>query len=205
LINEFFKHVLGNDRGKAETLRILASDSLYGWDLSAAQDNDFQKRAFYRFDVMQWRPSSGLGIGEYESGTYLFTEKPQDLTLKTPEWEKDDNLGKALGAIVGSDYRRDHLTLLEAGLNVAKGRIFSKKSAVGKDRLKSLQLKNCVKNQDLAFKRAPKKNDVFQDRINLIKQVSFGVLIVERRRANMEVRWADRSCLEIFLSQRCVA
>lgn len=160
IISEFFKSVFTTAEG-AKWFKAVAENDLHQYRAIAP---------LYTLDAKLW--STTPAPAGWKSYNKVLGKTLADV-VKDTEPKSHGSLATALGAVVGSEFRRDHLTALEAELNISKGRIFSMKEVHSENRLENLEKKECVKNPARLNKNAdPDADTVFNDRMNMIKQVS---------------------------------
>jgi hypothetical protein len=183
MVSMFLEHVMKN-KAQALWFKAVAENSLAKWGTAATtgranraagrtnQDTVWGQGTFYSLDARYFHDK------EWKSVKDLDNKVPKadlEAAKVIVDWGTYGSLAKALGAVVGSYYRRDHLTVLEQGLNAVKMGIFKANANIhGPQKLANLAFRECVKNPALLDEsNDPDPTTVLKDRVNLMfKQVS---------------------------------
>lgn len=168
LVSKFFQEKIP-DTHKL-WFKEVAEDSLYNWDGLDDEKAEklFGKNFYYVYNTKEWKGDKYLSCEkEFKAGRPC---QKAVVPFKATNKGKD-TLGQALAGVVGSNYRRDHLSLLEASLNSAKARIFARKVPHSGEKLRSYEKPQCIKNPTLLGTVPIPDEIIFKDRVQSLKQV----------------------------------
>lgn len=177
ILSKFFQEAL-QTKENAQWFAKVAGNSLKGYE---PVSKPWSKTVYYVFDTCMWNGADKkyLSVKHLSQDPGTPASKLQPYTPTHWGVENGDSLAQALASVLGSDYRLDHMALLEDDLNQLKGRMFGGVGLHGMKKLEYYKDQRCIKNPVLFAKQisdkegnlGPDDESVYKDRVNTLRQV----------------------------------